>query len=591
MRVFFFYLCVLLPSFSTHAQISDNFPILKPQLIINENPKLCEGLLKIVENSYLSEETSPRVISPAISYDMGMEADAENGGPREYQDWFGYKRVVFQPIKHRFTASNGESYLIEQPAHKIAGEYDIRKYFVVGSTGLAGEIPLTFSITSFLGKIKPLYGFSYNDVAEDEVPVIDTENISQSGETISYENVIPIIFENEYYFVWAERRGKDLIQPLIISKFEITQERQNKFLTQSKVCETAILRNESLNTSSDNSYLNYLPELTAMNDLLKTAQRIAGNDRPSKHGDNVQKLWTAILRPWVFNNLALAKTERIEDLFKGWKHLGPWEYRQYKILNSSLDLVESQMVEIYTRRFGMDGETAINIANSSLNRFHNNLVGGQYEQYLYRRRTGVDVAPSAAVEFRRLLLGGSANDDRDIAKFLEDDTHLHLEQKFEMTKYQDSFPVFEQAIFYALESDNNAGLTFLINHGVDLNTTNWFGKTPLMFAAHLNNFTAVKTLLENNVLVNLSTGNYELPRYGRYDDPRYFQVHIRNRTALMYAAENASLKLFRLLIEAGADVEALDSAGRTIRDYLSLNETMSKSEMEDAIKLLVEEGA
>lgn len=99
-------------------------------------------------------------------------------------------------------------------------------------------------------------------------------------------------------------------------------------------------------------------------------------------------------------------------------------------------------------------------------------------------------------------------------------------------------------------------------------STNYFGKTALMYAAQNNDLDAVVALLsyeaDPNVktqVVNPSCENTALKR--------------DNRTALMYAAESADPTLLLTLIEAGADIAAKDSEGNDIAWYLERNETLA----------------
>ncbi|WP_321396752.1 ankyrin repeat domain-containing protein [Emcibacter sp.] len=137
-------------------------------------------------------------------------------------------------------------------------------------------------------------------------------------------------------------------------------------------------------------------------------------------------------------------------------------------------------------------------------------------------------------------------------------------------------------------------LNFMIDSGANPDQRNGFGKTALMTAAHMNQRKAVKILLIAGADPNAKTW-LEIPE--REDNPfaeprrnvadcRYETVKYRERTALMYAAENASLELFKILIEAGADNIAKDSRGRSIGDYLKMNEVMSTEEKEEALHLL-----
>jgi ankyrin repeat protein len=62
--------------------------------------------------------------------------------------------------------------------------------------------------------------------------------------------------------------------------------------------------------------------------------------------------------------------------------------------------------------------------------------------------------------------------------------------------------------------------------------------------------------------------------------------NFKERSALMYAAENAGMPMIRLVVGAGADVGAVDSAKRDVFNYLSRNETMTAQEREQAAAYL-----
>lgn len=102
----------------------------------------------------------------------------------------------------------------------------------------------------------------------------------------------------------------------------------------------------------------------------------------------------------------------------------------------------------------------------------------------------------------------------------------------------------------------------LIDSGEDVNVQSGWGKTPLMVAAHMNRPDSVKILLKAGADPNLQTTT--INECG-------VTIERGDRTALMYAAENADVDVMRLLVEAGAKADAKDSQGNGIDYYLSLN--------------------
>jgi uncharacterized protein YecT (DUF1311 family) len=102
----------------------------------------------------------------------------------------------------------------------------------------------------------------------------------------------------------------------------------------------------------------------------------------------------------------------------------------------------------------------------------------------------------------------------------------------------------------------------LLELGADPNAGNYFGKTPLMVAAHLNRPDAVRKLLRAGAQVNAQTQPFKdwlttMDRSGR--------------TALMYAAENAGPLVLQLLLDAGADTSLKDSQKSGLDYYLARN--------------------
>lgn len=110
----------------------------------------------------------------------------------------------------------------------------------------------------------------------------------------------------------------------------------------------------------------------------------------------------------------------------------------------------------------------------------------------------------------------------------------------------------------------HAGLTnFFLERGANPSgRTNWFGKTPLMYAVQDDKLNAVRLLLAHGADARKITDGKN--RYCH-------QLSRDRRTVLMYAAENASSPVIETILAAGADVAAKDTQGNTAVWYFGRN--------------------
>jgi len=138
------------------------------------------------------------------------------------------------------------------------------------------------------------------------------------------------------------------------------------------------------------------------------------------------------------------------------------------------------------------------------------------------------------------------------AQYAEIDPLIHIAVKDHETLAY----LWSEAQKLKLEDDASTEVDFNMSVGA----LNHFKKTPLMTAAQYNFTESAKFLLSKNASINAITKHpYTQYGYGLKHD---------SRTALMYAAANASLEMLTLLVESGADLTAKDSQGLTALDYL-----------------------
>lgn len=100
----------------------------------------------------------------------------------------------------------------------------------------------------------------------------------------------------------------------------------------------------------------------------------------------------------------------------------------------------------------------------------------------------------------------------------------------------------------------------------DVNAGNEFGKTALMYAAQYGFPDSVKILLDAGADINARTNESYMDEMCFGSD---FCMLNAERTALMYAVQEGNLDIARYLVEKGADINLQDSQKMTVFDYLS----------------------
>jgi len=125
----------------------------------------------------------------------------------------------------------------------------------------------------------------------------------------------------------------------------------------------------------------------------------------------------------------------------------------------------------------------------------------------------------------------------------------------------------EPALFYALEHPHD--VKALLDSGANVDEGNGFGKTALMYAAHYDLTDTVTLLLARGADVTKRTDG---------SAAGYVLLQFDYRTALMYAAENASIRVIRELVDAGSDTCAMDSGNRDVWNYVGRNRRLSNDE-------------
>jgi uncharacterized protein YecT (DUF1311 family) len=251
-----------------------------------------------------------------------------------------------------------------------------------------------------------------------------------------------------------------------------------------------------------------------------------------------------VLRPWAvsrhdttrdWRGVYFVYDERMRHFLEDWSRQSAWNHVILLELQQHMRSAAIEYTHTLQNDFGLSRADAVSQAQAVVD----NLVAAWIQiPSGYEPGTHVYFNPSASTD---ALL------ERDLARL----TPLLRDKESLSKSVHDS-------IYWT------PGLIALLDAGADVNARNFFGKTPLMAAAHMNRPDSVRVLLERNADVNARTDADEKWCSG-------YALERRQRTPLMYAAENAGLETIRLLLDAGADAMAKDSQGNGMESYLHRN--------------------
>jgi hypothetical protein len=277
----------------------------------------------------------------------------------------------------------------------------------------------------------------------------------------------------------------------------------------------------------------------------------------------------AITRPWAlrdaYNTRAIAG-----DALKVWRNDGLWNYRKYRELPTLELAALRDLARDYRRSFGVSAASARHEARRVLDLL-------MRRRFVFAHTPFVPEDPAAdpryqTEQLRALILAGGPG--RRIDAMLADGVLTQVADDYYGSSlcWSDGEPL----LFSALEHPSIMRKLIAAGASADVRTS--FGKTLLMAAAHYDLEPAARFLLANGADVN-----------ARVEESAPTPLRITGRTALHYAAENASVDMIRLLLDAGADPTAVDSAKRDVLDYLSRNTLLTAREKARVTRMFNEE--
>ena len=242
------------------------------------------------------------------------------------------------------------------------------------------------------------------------------------------------------------------------------------------------------------------------------------------------------VQPWTFG-APYNSPQALTGHLRVWSLQDPWSRQRYLEMYSIFEDAKFDIRRLITRVYGYSPNDIDRLTNQTIYFF----IGGHFT---FPNRFGLEAFSSPAEQSTLNLLsevyeGGQVPDLRNRIKNIYDgeDDSRHI--GFRWLTGGVSSPEFH---FFAASLLNDSVFEqFLQDAKLDLDMSNHYGKTVLMYAAHLNLLEKVDRLLSAGAAINQVTMTH---KNGPITIPR---------TALDYALENADFAMINHLLEAGAE--------------------------------------
>lgn len=274
------------------------------------------------------------------------------------------------------------------------------------------------------------------------------------------------------------------------------------------------------------------------------------------------------------------RQEQDRAYLRYWGHQSISNFLLFKEFNKNYNQALDPLVKHYTSNFTMDEGSAIYYATKVANEFLKFAVNSNERQ---NDLTRLDISEIdkrvidpkfSKYEINELIYAGKISKELLQSAF---HTALLYEKNEEILSEFVKIGAelnsgYENSLFFSLKNLSNA--KFLLKNGAQVDYANLLGQTPLFMAVRLNDFEAVKFLVENNADVNAKTIdlNTKLAYISNLGEvvPSYIKLcdfEHTSRTIFMEAAANSDVEILEFLVENGTDINAIDDAGFNALDY------------------------
>lgn len=279
--------------------------------------------------------------------------------------------------------------------------------------------------------------------------------------------------------------------------------------------------------------LETMPRLEALNRTLFEMMGTPCNEgtlgAQSRAANQLRSVFELMLyRPWVLRGREASRA-KIEANFVQWGYSGVAQYSTYRNFLHHLPLAESELAQFYARNYSVSASDAETLAASAL-------AAALVDGFDHGRMTD----PLHELH-KKILTGQFSREDLPMLA-----NSFGPEDSAENETSLLTFAVLQPRV-----------LKLLLEHGVSPNQINWFGKTPLMYAAQYDQLESARRLLKHGAHINAHT--LRAP---------WSCMEVSHLTALHYALRYSSFELIKLLLQHQAPTYIADTKGRLPKEYL-----------------------
>jgi len=253
--------------------------------------------------------------------------------------------------------------------------------------------------------------------------------------------------------------------------------------------------------------------------------------------------------------------------FNVWADENLSNFVAYNKYMAEVDKATPQLIKYYKEKFGFNDEKSKQMAEKAMGLFLNRAAGGfphRNEKFINEKSELLDLCSKKESTVNNLeKIDMKGVEQGELIEALNT-ALLHGKSAKFISLLLDNINELdvgwgEGPIFYAVR--NQANFELLLKKGADINSENPFGKTPIYYAIGLGDHGMVKYMLEKGAKVN-----HAYKSSSELEECEYNIKHGK-RTPLMHAAQNSDVEMLKLLIDGGANVNAVDEIGFNVLDY------------------------